>query len=154
MVNDRRAPAVELHRADPRARRNALMVLLGGTLAGLILLALVESAGDDLRRWITSDPRGFDMRFRVVTWCFALLACGPILGFATYLWMFGRRVISEGRFPPSGVAMLADTIVLRDAQARARGRLLQALAGLLAVAASGLAVLILRLPSLLQTRLP
>jgi hypothetical protein len=55
-----------------------------------------------------------------------------VLPMAFYLWSFGRKVMSSERFPPPHVRVLRDTEVLVGEPARTRGRVIVAIALLLA----------------------
>jgi hypothetical protein len=74
----------------------------------------------------------------------------PLFGFAGYLWMLGRSVVRCQMFPPSGVRMIGKTVALTGEAAVGRGRLLQAIALILAVAALVLGGLLWRLDFLLR----
>jgi len=70
-----------------------------------------------------------------------LVLMSPLLGLSIYLMVLGQRIVRARRFPLPGMAVSRDTPVVRDAAAVARGRLLQAMAGVLLI--MGLAVCVL-----------
>ena len=78
----------------------------------------------------------------------------PLFAFAAYLWSIGRSVVKGQAFPPPGVRMVRKTEMLTGDVAVRRGRLLEAFALFLALAAMVLGGLLWRLDVLLQVRLP
>jgi hypothetical protein len=92
----------EIQRADPRARRKALVVLASGALDGLAIILLLESYRPAVVDWISRDPEQMHARLRLML---AVLAAGlavPVLAFAAYVWRLGGRVVRAERFPPPG----------------------------------------------------
>jgi hypothetical protein len=71
---------------------------------------------------------------------------------ALYLWRLGSRIVREGRFPPSGVRTVRDTVVVNGRPAVWRGRGVRVLAGVLAVAALALPFFLWRAWPLLDSR--
>jgi hypothetical protein len=61
-----------------------------------------------------------------------------LVAFAVYTWRLGAQTISAREFPPPGRAVIRDTPVRTGDAALAHGRGLQALAVLLAVAATAI----------------
>jgi hypothetical protein len=143
----------ETQKADPRARRVAIVMLGLATLAGLALMFLVESQLPALLRWITEDPEQMDDRLVIFSWGLALGVVVPMLLLAAYLWRLGSRIVHSGVFPPPGMCVVRDTRVLFGRRAVRRGRLLKVLASLAGATAAGFVIVLWRLTSLLTTSL-
>ena len=141
MASKRLIAQHEIQKADPRARRVAIVMLGLATLAGLALMFLVESQLPALLRWITEDPEQMDDRLIISSWGLALGVVVPMLLLAAYLWRLGSRIVHR------------DTRVLFGRRAVRRGRLLKVLASLAGAAAAGFVIVLWRLTSLLTTSL-
>ena len=136
----------DVQKADPTARRAALLIITFGTIAGGVLLTLsAGSSGRRVAEWVKEDVY---VRVRIVTALLMLLTTGPALGGAVYLWRLGQRVVRARQFPPPGLRVVRDTPLLAGERAVRRGRLLQALATTLGVAGLLLAFVLWRLVSL------
>lgn len=125
-----------IQRADPRARRKAVVAVAGIAVGGAVLIGV---GGPSLQRATSDALAGADRAttLRVLLLFVAALIL-PLLGFAAYLWRLGGRVISARRFPLPGAAVIRDTLVLEADDARRRGRVFQGLAAALAIAALAL----------------
>jgi len=127
------------------------MLLVACTiLVVLVVIPLVESFRPALVDWITRDPEQIDSRLRLAFAVLAVAVVVPPLGVAAYLWRLGDRIVRAERFPPPGLAVTTDTVVLRGRFARRRGRLIQILAAIFVLAAPVLAITLWRLMSLLR----
>ena len=136
----------EIQRADPLARRKAALVVACGLLVGL----LAEFYRPALLDWIIRDPEQIDSRLRLVFAVLAVAFVVPLLGFGACFWRLGDRIVRAERFPPPGLAVTTDTVVLRGNFARRRGRLAQLVAGIFVLAAPAVAIILWRLISLLR----
>ncbi len=125
----------EIQKADPWARRRAVITLVVVALIGGATLLLFEHFRPALEDWIGQDPAHRAPRVAVFLAGFVALSSVPLLAFAVYLWRFGGRVVAAERFPPPGFAVVRDTPVLRGPTARGRGRLARTMAGSLALLA-------------------
>lgn len=144
----------EIQKADPRARRWAVLLVACGTLAGLVVIWLAESYGPALEAWVTRDPEQIRSRLRLAFVVMALAVALPVLGLAGYFWRLGERINRAERFPAPGTLVMRDTVVLRGAPARRRGRLMQLVAVFLVAAACGFMVILWQLVSLVDSRAP
>ena len=137
----------EIQKADPKARRNALALVVGGAVAGVVLISVATDLRPALTGWIEEDP---DARLRIVLAVMTALAVGPLLAFALFMWRLGRRIIGAERYPPPSLRVVRDTPIAIGQAAVRRGNLLQWLAAAVGVAALVLALLLRRLGGLLD----
>jgi hypothetical protein len=129
-----------------------VLLVACGTLVGLVAISLAEFYRPALVDWITRDPEQIDSRLRLAFAVLAVAFVVPLLGFAAYFWRLGDRIVRAERFPPPGLAVTKDTVVLRGKFARRRGRLAQLLAAIFVLAASAFAIVLWWLMSLLRVR--
>lgn len=118
--------------ADPAARRKAIvMVALAALLGALAYVALDQW----LARVLAQPAAGAKATLLgFLVWTIAGTAV-VAAALAFHVWRFGRRVVSAARFPPPGVAVVRDTVVLEGAQASRRGVVIQWAAALVLVVA-------------------
>lgn len=126
----------KVRRADPAARRQAILLVAIGGVVGALLILGVERYRPMLRDWILSDPGTRRDRARLVLFLAAALLSAPLVAFAGYLWLLGSRILGSGEFPPPGYRVLRDTPVSTGRSAVLRGRGLEVLAVCLAIAAA------------------
>jgi hypothetical protein len=131
----------EIQRADPDARRRAIVVITVATVVGGIAIFAGERCWPVVADWLSSDPGRFRLRLATITTLAVALTAVPLLGFAAYAWSLGTRVRHQQRFPLEGVRLVRDTPVVSGAAAAARGRFMQVLAVLLAALAACVAAL-------------
>jgi hypothetical protein len=116
---------IDIRRADPTARRQALMIVILGALAGtLLLLAFMYYRGQRLD-WLRFQ---LGEHVAIMLLLAAALLCVPLLALAAYLWLLGAHVIKTGVFPPPGLRVIRDTAVVTGSSAVLRGRGLKVLA--------------------------
>ena len=132
---------IEIQKADPRARRRAILTVVFAALIGSVSIFLLEQHGPALQDWIARDPAQLAKRLEIGLIVLTAAISLPLLAFAAYLWRFANRVIRTERMPPPGFAVVRDTPVLRGQFARHRGRMAQALAGFLALLACVLPII-------------
>lgn len=112
----------EMRKADPAARRTAVLtVVLGAVVGGSLILVRNRYAGW-LRDWIGSEPSEAPRRLRLVFLLAATLLSAPLLVFAVHLWSIGARVLRAQEFPPPGYRVIRDTPVIGGRSAVLRGR--------------------------------
>lgn len=134
--------------ADPRARRHAFLVIVWFALAGAVcLFGLTRSEAEFqalLASWLpllVAHP-----------WLPALVMlvlASPIVYISAVMFRIGGRTVAAERYPPPGVVLARATSVVRGRPARRRGRWLQGLSALLAIAVGGVAITVWRLLALL-----
>ena len=134
-------------RADPRARRKAVFLIIVGTLIGAVLIVSFERYRGELHEWLLADPSGH--RIQLLLYSLAVLGAVPLIAFALYLWVLGVRVVQAQQFPPPGQRVVRDTAVVTGEAARSRGRVLQGLAIAFVTVAGLLCFLLWRVASVI-----
>ena len=126
-------PAIDIHRADPHARRLAAIGLAAALLGGALLLWWLQSW---LTRLAPGDPSALD----VLLWSTAgvtLLTAAVGFAAAGLLWQIGSRSLAEARFPPATLRTVRDVPIRRGDAARRSARACQAGAVAVALLATG-----------------
>jgi hypothetical protein len=112
----------EIIRADPRARKTALAIVLVGAVVGA---AAIGWLGPALERWTPLSDEPLPSEIRLACWVFlglvTLLAL-PVAAFGLYAIRIGRLVREAGRYPPQGMRLVRDTRVLVGPAARLMGK--------------------------------
>jgi hypothetical protein len=126
---------MELQRADTRLRTFTFVAVAAATAAGIPALVYFQG-------WLAgvsqlSSPEAQRRILSVFAWLAGVSAV-TVFALGAYLWHFGSRVRAAGRFPLPGSRVIRDTVVLRDAAAVRRGRIVQATGVVLIVCALGL----------------
>jgi ABC-type multidrug transport system fused ATPase/permease subunit len=91
---------VEVQRADPESRRRLLLLAAVASILGVVVIALFEMYRGPFIAWLSEDSARLPARIGSVLALLAILTVVPLLAFATWLWVFGSRVLRESRFPP------------------------------------------------------
>ena len=142
----------EVRKADPAARRQALVLVVFGAAVGAVLILAFERSRTPLREWLLSEPGDLGRRVRLALLLAAALLAAPLAAFAVYFWSLGTSVVQAKEFPPPGYRVVRDTRVVAGPAAVLRGRGLKALAlGLVATSAL-LWLLLWRLAEALPSR--
>lgn len=136
----------EIHRADPAARRRAIVTVL--VIAGLGVCGYFA-----LEAWLDGTVEGDPAQAResllsVLVWGTWIVALA-IAAFGARLWLVGGRVRRGQRFPLPGAKLLRDTPVRTGRGARVRGTLLRAICVVLFALAAGLVLAVRRLVAVL-----
>lgn len=142
----------EVQKADPRARRTSGILVAVAALVGVLVIWLARSYMSRVGEWVVEDPASTIERVRVVALVLSATLAVPTLALAVHLWRTGTGIVASERFPPPGITVTRDTAVIRGDAARRRGRTLQILGCLMAVAAAGLVGILWRLVFLLGAR--
>ena len=144
-----RNKASSMRRADPKARRHAVIIVAAATVIGLVLIAGPAWYREPLRAWLLDDPAVTASRARLLLAGAGALLVAPLIGFATYAWRLGSRVVAEREFPPRGHAVIRDTNIVSGDAAVAQGRGLRAIAIFLVVASIAITGVLWRVAALL-----
>ena len=126
----------EIQKADPAARRQAILVILFAAATGALLLAAFEHFREPLREWLLSEPAETARRARLAVYVSAFVLSAPVIAFAIYLWLLGARVLRAQQFPPPGFRVIRDTPVVGGQGAVTRGHAIQVVAVCLGLAAA------------------
>ena len=118
----------EVRKADPGARRRAILVVVFGAALGALLILGLEELREPLHDWVRSDRAETAPRARLVLLLSAALLAVPAIVAAVYLWRLGARVLRTRQFPPPGFRVIRDTPVFEGDAAATRGYAIQALA--------------------------
>lgn len=141
----------DIQRADPYLRKRALVAVIVIAVAGAVALLILQGMLADLRNLRGNDfERARDALAAAFLWSIAASALLTVL-VGIYLWRMGSHVRNTLQFPPPGIRVVHDTVVVRGEHAARRGRLLQLLTVLLMLAVSALLVTAWRVHALLGT---
>jgi hypothetical protein len=124
----------EVQKADLAARRRTVWIVSAATVLGCVLIVQFDSARQSFEGWLVAHEETLIARPELLPLS-ALVLLLPVLLAALYFWRFGARVVASRRFPPPGSTVIRDTPVLAEGAAVSRGRLVQALAAMLAFSA-------------------
>jgi hypothetical protein len=119
------------------------------TVVGVVLITVARRFRLEFEAWLGQD---LSTRLRLVVGALTILTSGPVLGLAGYLWHLGQRIVRAERYPPPGLRLTRDTLVVTGPAAVRRGRLIQLFAAVLGLVALLLAFFLWRLVSILRTR--
>jgi len=126
----------EVQKADPAARRQALLLIVFATATGALLFAAFEHYREPFREWLLSEPAETARRARLAVYVSASVLSAPLIAFAIYLWLLGARVLRAQQFPPPGFRVIRDTPLVGGGGAITRGRVMQILAVCLGLGAA------------------
>jgi len=136
-----------IQRADPRARRKALFILLAVLLAALLTLAGVRMWTDSITTLAEKDPHEAAQRLSRWLWWLGPGLTSPVFAFSVWLWSFARRVRRSGRHPPPGVPVLRDVRIRTGHEAFRLARWISASSVLVAALAAACWLVLWRLAS-------
>jgi hypothetical protein len=126
----------EIQKADPAARRQAILLVIFGMAIGALLIAGFEQFREPFYEWLTSEPAESARRAKLALYTSAFVLCAPLIGFAIYLWLLGARVLRAQRYPPPGMRVIRDTPVVEGRGATTRGHVIQIFAVCLGIGAA------------------
>jgi len=144
---------MDIQRADPRACRRVIWILVVSAAAGAVLLLWFEHSKPGIRAWITERSDLIAERAGLLLVVIGVLLIGPLLAFSVYLWFLGRRIAIAQRYPLPSIKLIRDMKVVCSPAAEKRGRLVKAMALLLASLAIGLLSILWWLGNSLETSL-
>ena len=123
----------EIQTASPAARRKAAWIIVLGVLIGALPIALYSYFEEAIYEWLYHN---FELVLAntFVVFLLTLIMFTPLILFAAYLFVYGRRIVAARRMPPPGYAVVRDTKVVTDSRAIRLGLLVQFLS-LLIIAA-------------------
>ncbi|MCX4187290.1 hypothetical protein [Methylophaga sp. OBS4] len=129
----------QIQKADPKARRKAIMTLLGGVLIGTALFFVLEYFIGNINLWLQSHAEFLLSHTYVVFLVMSVLVL-PVLLMAAYLIRFANKIIKTRCFPPPNTPVTRDVVILQGKMAVRRGRLIQILSWIILLAACAVPV--------------
>jgi hypothetical protein len=138
----------EMHYATPGAGWRLIRHIAVAMVAGAAFLLVSQAYQPALLEWAASDPSRTRARAQLLIGVVAIILLAPVVGFGAYIWRLGTRTLREERFPPEGLVLVRDVLVLRGVEARARARLLRMFATGLFVMSGLMALVLYRLATL------
>lgn len=126
----------EVQKADPAARRQAVLVIVFATATGALLIAGFEHFREPFLEWLSSEPAETVRRAKLAVYVSAFILSAPVIAFAIYFWLLGARVLRAQQFPPPGFRVIRDTPVVGGRGAMIRGHVIQILAVCLGMSAA------------------
>jgi hypothetical protein len=135
----------EVRKADPAARRQAVLTVLIGALVGALLIGGFEWYRDSLLDWLRAQASERPDRLRRLFFLSGAVLSAPLVVFAVRLWLLGETVLRARQFPPPGYRVIRDTPIVGERAAVVRGQILKILSAGLVVASAFLCFLLWRL---------
>lgn len=128
----------QIQQADPVARRRALTWLFVFTCLGLAALLVTE-------RWLVgvgslTDTRAAMDSIAAALWYTGILGSAGSLALCVYAWRLAARVQAAQRFPPPGLSVVRDTVILVGQAAVQRAYVLRVIGVVLVVAGASLLI--------------
>lgn len=126
--------------ADPAARRRALIWLAVLPCLGLVALLVTK-------RWLAgvmslADTHAAMDSLAAALWCTVLIGSAGPAAMGVYAWWLAARVQAALRFPPPGLPVVRDTVILFGQAAVRRAYVLRIIGVLLVVAGASLMLVV------------
>jgi hypothetical protein len=125
----------EIQKADPDARRQAILVIVLGAALGGLLISGFENFREAFGEWLASEPAETARRAKLAITLSVFVLSAPAIVAAIYFWLLGSKVLRAQQFPPPGFRVIRDTPIVRGPAAVTRGHVIQVLAVCLGVSA-------------------
>lgn len=122
-----------IQKADPQARRRALVITFAVIVIGMCVMVLLERNQTRMAEWFVANRATISDKTGLVAAVTSALFA-PFFAVAIYIFLIGRRIVDTRRYPPPGHSVIRDTKIMQGRAAVTRGRLLQALSIMLTVA--------------------
>ena len=140
----------EIQRADPAAQKKALFLVLIVAAVGVVVMWAFESAFTGVEENVDDDPVEAVSQMVSTIRVFGRNDCDPHDGHCRVdLAAFLPAFLRPNGFPPPGMALVRDVRIVSGVQARMFARVGFVAAGLCAVGAIVLPLMLLRLVSLI-----
>ena len=139
----------EIQRADPAAQKKALFLVLIVAAVGVVAMWAFESAFTGVEENVDDDPVEAVSQMVSTIRVFAAMTAILTMAIAVWIWLLSSRIFKAERFPPPGMALVRDVRIVSGVQARMFARVGFVAAGLCAVGAIVLPLMLLRLVSLI-----
>jgi hypothetical protein len=134
ILDQESSPMSKVQKAEPGARRKALLLVGLGTLTGALLISGFELCRRSILNWLLSEPEKLSYRAGLLCFFTSVMGSAPLFGVSAYLWSLGGRMIRIQRFPLPGHRVVRETPILEGRAALARGRVFKIMAVLFGVA--------------------
>jgi len=119
-----------IQKADPIARRQAILIVLISALGGFAVIGLFVRYESELHMWIVNHYEELLDNKSAVYFAAQLLLL-PLMILAVYLMRFARQIIRSKRNPPPEHPLVRDMIVQEGRRAVVQGRIIWSIAWLL-----------------------
>lgn len=139
---------MEIQRADPQRRRQAIVVLALVAVIGAGAIIALQNWFTELQHLPAENASELKHSlFTALAWSTGT-GCFAVLTLALHMWRIGTRTKATMQFPPPGTRVVRDTVVLRGPAAARRATLLHLLSVVLLLSVVCLLVATWRLQSL------
>ena len=132
---------VQIQKADPVARRKAIIGIALGLLVGGLLFLMLEWLLGNVNQWIERHAE-FLVEHHYIAFLVMLVPVAPVIALSGYLIIYAGRIVKSGRFPPPGTAVIRDVRVIEGRSAIIRGRVVQWLCWIILLSASAIPLII------------
>ncbi len=132
---------VQIQKADPVARRKAIIGIALGLLVGGLLFLMLEWLLGNVNQWIERHAE-FLVEHHYIAFLVMLVPVVPVIALSGYLIIYAGRIVKSGRFPPPGTAVIRDVRVIEGRSAIIRGRVAQWLCWIILLSASAIPLVI------------
>ncbi len=116
---------------------------------GVVVMWAFESAFTGVEENVDDDPVEAVSQMVSTIRVFAAMTAILTMAIAVWIWLLSSRIFKAERFPPPGMALVRDVRIVSGVQARMFARVGFVAAGLCAVGAIVLPLMLLRLVSLI-----
>ena len=122
----------EIQNPDPTTQRRVRLFALGFLLLMLFSLFELQAYRETLQDWILEHSDYLLNHPGRVAVIFFILNL-PIWAGCVLVWRFADRIVVTQRFPPTGMKVIRETVVLTGQAAVLRGYLIKSVAALMAI---------------------
>lgn len=140
----------DTQRADPAARRKAIIIIIISGIVGSLLILAFERYQTQLYEWLQSDYGRSAHRVKILIILAAAFGAVSLFSLSTYLWSLGCKVSNSQQIPLPGQRVIRDTPILEGQATMTRVRVLKTIAVLLAGAGVMLCLVFWRIFSILE----
>ena len=132
---------VQVQKADPIARKKAMVILLIGTIIGMLVIGTFTYYEMAIHAWLGRNIE-WVVNNSWTVFLFGLVLAIPLLVLSGFLFIYGQKVVKTERIPPPTYAVTRDTKIHTGRQAVLRGRIIQFLSLFLLLAGTSIPILL------------